>query len=219
MTSSLFSERDCDEAIEVLTESFCRNDPIEAALAITPDEFRAMIRLELAAVPREDLSMVLREGETDRIVAVAIATDAMAEPVDSGAQASAKFAPIAEISRTCHDRYFATRTISPGSHLYFFAFGVLPESSGRGLGRSLVGAMLEHARTKGYRAAFTLATNVISARIFKGFGFESIDSIRYQDYRHQGKAVFASIKDSPSLDLMECPDLSAIEFTNEGQRN
>lgn len=213
MTLSLFTERDCAETIDVLAESFCRNDPIEAALSITPDEFQTMIRLELDAVPREDLSMVMRDDGTGRIVAVAIATDAMADPVDSGAKASAKFAPIAEIARTCHDRYFAARTILPGSHLYIFAIGVLPASSGRGLGRSIVGAMLEHARTKGYRAAFTLATNVVSARIFQGFGFEPIYSIRYQDYRHNGMAVFASIKDSPSIDLMECPDLGAIDFT------
>lgn len=208
MLLSLFGETDYAEAVEVLTESFCHNDPIELALGIQPDEFRVMIRAELDAVPPDDMSMLVRDADTGRMLAIMLAYDATTEAVDSGSSASPKFRPIAEISREVHGRYFAARTVVPGSHLYLFALGVLPEMAGRGIGTRLTGAVLERARDRGYSAAFSMATNPASSRILKWFGFDVIETIGYGDYRFEGEAVFASISDSGGIDVLECVGLA-----------
>jgi GNAT superfamily N-acetyltransferase len=208
MDVALYGEADYAETVDLLTESFCAADPVEAALSITHDEFRAMIRLELDAVPPNDLSVVMRDPATARLIAVTIVTDGAAEPVDSCAPVSPKFAPISEIARSCHDRYFATRTVEPGSHAYVFAAAVHPERLGQGLGVRIVHAALENARARGYRAAFSMTTNRASARIVEGLGFKAIDSVSYQDYRYEGRAVFASITGHPGIVLWEHPDLT-----------
>lgn len=209
MDLSLFAEEDLGETVEMLTASFCRYDPVEVALSVTPDEFRTMISLELAAVPPNDLSLVGRDNETGRIVAAIIVTDATAEPVDSCGPASAKLAPIADIARTFHDRYFAKRRIEPGSHAYIFALGIHPDMVSKGLGWRITGEALRLAARRGYRAAFAMTTNRASARILQRYAFTAIESIAYQDYRYEGRAVFASIPD-PSIDLMECADLQEL---------
>ncbi len=206
---SPFGEKDYREAVELLTESFCSHDPIEIALSITPDEFRTMISLELEAVQRNGLSLVVREPG-GRMVAAAIAMDALAPPVDSCGPASPKFAPIAEIARRFHDSYFSTRTVAAGSTVYLFAIGVLPGCLGRGLGRLICRASLRNAREKGYRSAFALTTNTASGRMLLSSGFDVIDRVLYQDYRYDNRAVFASVTDHPSIDLMECRDLGKV---------
>lgn len=209
MDVSLFGGGDRLETVEMMTASFCRFDPVEVALSVTPEEFRTMIALELAAVPPDDLSLVGRDEKTGRIIAAAIVTDATAEPVDSCGPASVKLAPIADIARTYHDRYFATRRIEPGSHAYIFAIGIHPDRVGGGLGWRIAVEAVRRAVLRGYRAAFSMTTNRASARILQRLGFQVVESVRYQDYRYEGRAVFASISD-PSIDLWECADLRGL---------
>lgn len=210
---SLYRGDDRRDAIEVLTQGFCHGDPVEAALSITPDEFRVMIGIEIDAIRDDDLSVISRDAQTARARAVAIAVDAASEPVDSCAPASAKFDPIARISRILDERYRAGRSIAPGTDLYVFAVGVLPSLMRRGLGRAIIGAVLRNARERGYATAHAMTTNLASRRLFEGFGFEFSDGIRYQEYRHDGRAVFASVVDDPSVDIMVCPDLRAIDLS------
>ena len=205
---SFLSEADRYEAIDLLTEAFCLNDPIEIALRITPDEFRKMIEPELDAVLHNNLSLVAREVGSGRMVGVLLAADALSESVDSCSAASRKFDPISEIARNLSNFYLNNRDVLPGACLYLFVVGVHPEATGNGFGKMLIGRVLQNARQRGFQSAYALATNLGSMCILERHGFHGIKEVDYQTYRYQGRAVFASITEHPGIVLMENDNLA-----------
>lgn len=200
---SILAEKDYQETVDLLTETFCQRDPIESALQITPEEFRVMLELELEPIWRNGLSMLARHVPSGRLLGALVAMDALAESVDSRGKITPKFEPIGEIARDFHDFYINTRNPQPGSCLYLFVIGVHSDAAGQGLGQKLIGEALRHARKKGYRSAFVLATNLVSMNALKKHRFSAIKTVDYQTYRYQGRPVFASITQHPGLALME----------------
>lgn len=207
---SSLGENDYRETVDLLTETFCRNDPVEIAMKITPDEFRVMIEPELDAVLNNGLSIAARNPKTGRLIGTILASDALADTVDSRGKVSKKFEPISEIARDFHHFYLSTRSVQSGTCLYLFVIGIHPDFSGHGFGKKLTGEVLNCARRKGYRSAFSLTTNLASTRILKHFKFEPIKTQDYQSYRFQGVPVFSSITDHPGINLMELADLRTL---------
>ena len=200
---SILAEKDYQETVDLLTETFCQRDPIELALQITPDEFRVMLELELEPIWRNQLSMLARDVPSGRLLGALVAMDALAESVDSRGKITPKFEPIGEIARDFHDFYIDTRNPQPGSCLYLFVMGVHSDAAGQGLGQMLIGEVLRNAWKKGYRSAFALTTNLASMNAFKKYRFSTIRTVDYQTYRYRGCPVFASITQHPGLALME----------------
>lgn len=211
ISCSIFGRSDYNEVVDLLTESFCKNDPIETALQITPNEFRTMVEFELQAVVDNRLGVIARQAETGRLAGVVIAADARAEQVKSGDKISPKFDPINEIARSFNDFYMSTRNILPGSCLYLFMVGVHPEMTGNGIAKKLFRETLGNAESKGYKSAFSMTTNLISTNALKNIGFLSIKTLHYQSYYFQGRPVFSSITDNPGVDLLELNDLSPFK--------
>ena len=73
--------------------------------------------------------------------------------------------------------------------------GVADAFAGRGIAQELVRASLANGAQRGFRRAVTIATNPVSQHIFRKLGFAALATTSYADYRHDGKAVFASIAD------------------------
>lgn len=204
---SILADTDYQEAVDLLTETFCQRDPIELALQITPDEFRVMLELELEPIWRNGLSVLARHAPSGRLLGALVAMDALAESVDSRGKITPKFEPIGEIARDFHDFYINTRNPQPGSSLYLFVIGVCSDAANQGLGQKLIGEALRNARKKGYRSAFVLTTNLVSMNALKKHRFSTIKTVDYQTYRYRGRPVFASITQHPGLALMERPCL------------
>lgn len=202
ISCSVLGKEDYAAAVELLTDAFCRNDPVESALKITPDEFRLMVELDLASVWRAGLSFVAQRPNSRELVGVIVAMDALSES-DSSGRISDKFAPISEVARDFHHLYLTTRHVRPGSSLYIFMLGVTPHATGQGIGKLLIGEALRNARSRGYESAFTIATNLASMQALKRQGFESLSMICYQSYRYLGRPVFESITQHPGIVLME----------------
>jgi GNAT superfamily N-acetyltransferase len=202
MTCSVLGEGDRVEAVELLTEAFCLGDPVEAALGITPDEFRVMVDLELEPAQHNGLGMVARDTGSGRLLGALIAVDALADSVDGRGRISRKFQPISEISHQLHEHYVNGREIRPGTCLYIFMIGVRPDLAGQGLGKRLIGEVLRHARRKGYGSAFVLATNLASAHAFERQGFRTLRMVDYRTYQFRNRLVFASITAHPGVALM-----------------
>lgn len=200
---SLFAEKDRSETINLLTEAFCVNDPIESALQITPAEFKVMVELELEPILKDELSLVAYQIDTGRLCGAIIAVDALSEPIESGVVASEKFEPISEIARNLHEFYITTRSVQEKSCLYIFMVGVLPELAGKGVGKMLIGETLRNAKDKGYQSAFTMTTNLASTAAFATHRFKAIKTIDYQTYMYRNQLVFSSINLHPGIVLME----------------
>ncbi len=205
---SILGAPDFDETAELLTEEFCRHDPVEIALHITPAEFRVMLELELVPLVRNGLCVVARETASGRLVGAMLAMDALAEPVDGQGRVSEKFAPISDIARHFHDGYLRNRDIQPGSCLYLFMIGVRSGMTGNGLGKTLFREVLQNAKNRGYRSSFAITTNLASTRALESHGFRILEMLDYPTYRYQGRPVFASISAHPGIALMELESLT-----------
>lgn len=186
-----------------MTEAFCQHDPVESALKITPDEFRVLVELELQAVLGNDLSLAGRDAHSGRMVGALVAMDALTGSADCRGRISQKFEPISEIARNLHDFYIENRKIVPGSCLYVFMIGVRSDIAGHGIGKMLIREGLKNARTKGYRSAFVMTTNLASANVFESHRFRTLKTVSYQTFRYKDRLEFASITQHPGIALME----------------
>jgi ribosomal protein S18 acetylase RimI-like enzyme len=101
--------------------------------------------------------------------------------------------------------YRQGRTIAPGHYLHLFMLGVDPRFGGRGIAQQLVAACLSNGREKGFTHAVTEATGVVSQHIFRKLGFTERLRVPYQDYRYEGRPVFASIREHDATILMDRP--------------
>jgi ribosomal protein S18 acetylase RimI-like enzyme len=113
------------------------------------------------------------------------------------------FAPVDALLDSLDDDYRRTRTIVEGSHAHFNMLAVAPASSGRGIAQRIVELSLAHAAGRGFRFAFTEATGRASQHIFRKLGFQERHTVAYEDFRFDGRPVFASIDSTVGIVLME----------------
>jgi ribosomal protein S18 acetylase RimI-like enzyme len=99
--------------------------------------------------------------------------------------------------------YMQGKSVLPGEWMHLFLLGVPKPFGGRGVGQQLITSCLENGARKGYRLAFTEATNRVSQHIFRKQGFVERVRRTYHDYRYQGEGVFASIKGHAEAILMD----------------
>ena len=101
------------------------------------------------------------------------------------------------------DDYRRTRSIVEGRHAHFNMLAVVPTLSGRGIAQKLVELGLENAARRGYRFAVTEATGPVSQHIFRKLGFKQRHVVAYEDFRFDGRPVFAAIESTRGIMLME----------------
>lgn len=131
-------------------------------------------------------------------------TDDFAVPPEIGPnEISHKFLPIFALLETLDERYRTGRSILQGQYLHLFMLGVDQEFTGRGIAQRLVSTCLSHGLRKGYTHAVTEATGVISQGVFRKLGFEERERASYQDFKHEGQAVFRSIRGHEATLLMD----------------
>jgi GNAT superfamily N-acetyltransferase len=205
LVCSRLAEPDRDEVIALLATAFCQDDPVEAALGITPAEFRVLLEFDLEPLIREGACLVVRVD--GRLRGAILVQDALDEGVDVRGRISPKFEPISALAGALHEQYLQLRRPEPGCCLYVYMIGVDPGWAGQGIGKRLLAEALRQARSRGCRSAFALATNRGSMAIFQACRFELLRMTEYRDFRFREQAVFASITDHPGIALMECPGL------------
>jgi GNAT superfamily N-acetyltransferase len=191
---------DVDEMARLLAVAFTRFDPPAIAVGLEVDDFEAFVRLLAAPALPEGLSVVAREASTGAMVG-ALLNDDGAAPLAAGLdRLSVRFDPIFDLLGQLHegDPVSTTR----GELLHCSLLGVAPDHFGRGIARQLVGTSIANAVRLGFRTALTEATNPASQHVFAGHGFTVRASLRYADYRRDGRAVFAAIADQGGPMLM-----------------
>lgn len=212
MTTELFEElafrplqaEDVPEATTILSQSFCRYDPLEIALGISELEFSNMLSYEMPVIVNEKRSIIARLHDQDRSMqSVCIANDALSDPVDSLSMISEKFKPISAMVGELHDAYLKGKKLSRGDILYFFMLGVNPHYQGKGIGKHMISQTLLHAQSLGYKKAFAITTSLVSTHILVSNGFRVLKTLDYATYQYEGACVFKNIPTDPGLALME----------------
>ncbi len=192
-----------DEMVILLADTFSRFDPPAVAAGISSKEFEEFIRIFLPNVASDGLTIIARTADTSEMVGALLTEDAYAPLPAELEFISRKFEPVLDILGRLGTEYWQGKELNPREYLHLFLLGVVRPFTGRGIARQLVRSCLENGVQKGYRVGVTEATNDISQHIFRQQGF--IERVRrsYQDYRYEGNAVFASIKEHAGPMLMD----------------
>jgi hypothetical protein len=193
-----------DEVTGVLARSFV-HEPMSAALGVTEDEMARFVRCFVPECVRNGLSVVaIPDGEPDTIAGVFINRDFKGDLPAGIPDDFPSFAPTFEALMTVDAAYEARRPgLRPGQAVDLWMVGVEPGGrfAGRGLAHGLFRASVDLARRAGFERCVVECTGAYSQRAALGVGFEPVARVAYRDYRHQGRAVFASIP-APHVELM-----------------
>jgi GNAT superfamily N-acetyltransferase len=202
ITFQVFQSSDLAEMASVLSQSFSLGEPMAVAAGLTSADLANIVELFGPKAALEPLTIVARLASGE--MAGALLAQDFATPAPEGlASVTARFRPIGALLDGLDDAYRAGKKIEPGTYLHLFMLGVLPAHAGQGLGRGLVSASLQNARTLGYRMAVTEATGGGSQHIFREHGFVERFSQKYADFLFDGEPVFRPISGPVGTLLMD----------------
>lgn len=184
---------DVDELVALLADAFTRADPPAVAVGLRPPEFAALVELYRDRVVGDGLTIVARTTDTGEMAGALLAEDSTAVFPPGVERLSRKFEPIFDILSQLDADYRVGRPVRRGDSLHLFLLGVNERLSRRGLAQRLVAESLALGKERGYRAAVTEATNVVSQHVFQKLGFVERVHRSYADYRLRGHGVFTAI--------------------------
>lgn len=200
----LFQSSDAADVVHLLARTFSAGEPPAIAMGLTPADLERFVGLLCQRAAADGLTIVARSLETKQIAGVLLTDDFAVPPDLATSEISDKFLPILAMLDSLDEQYQQSRSIVPGQSLHLFMLAVDEHFAGRGIATQLVTACLANGRRKGYTHAVTEATGRVSQHVFRKLGFVERARVSYQDYRYDGRAVFASIRDHEAAILMDC---------------
>lgn len=196
---------DVDQIVHLVATAFSTSEPLARAVGLSVAEMQTFLRPLMSTAMAQGLTIVAHRASSGDLAGALLNDDfASPLPVDPS-QLNPKYLPIIALLESLEEHQRFARDIAPGECLHLFMLAVDERFKGLGVGRGLVKATLEHGARKRYRTAVTEATASASQHIFRTLGFAERFSISYPEFRYDGKAVFASIRDPSSAILMEKP--------------
>jgi hypothetical protein len=193
---------DIEEVTRCLAATFMR-EPMTRVLGITLEEFNHFAWLFVSKAAREGLSLLARDPGTGEVMGCLVAEDFVTDAPEGMETISEKFWPIFSLLGGLDEAYKENNPVVRGQLYHIFMVGVHREYSGSGVIHRLNMAAERLAQQKGYKGAIGEATGPISYGIYtRRQYFKEVDAIAYQDFRFEGKAVFADITDCGSCRLL-----------------
>lgn len=199
----VFAASEADAMVKLLAETFSRRDPPAVAVGLTAPEFEVFVCLLCPNAAAQGLTIVARLAGTGELVGAMLTEDCASPPLQGLDKLSPKFDPIFDILGQLDTEFWGNEAARPSEVLHLLLLGVSDRVAGRGVAHQLVAECLKHGARRGYRLAFTEATNKVSQHIFRKQGFVTRDQRSYLTYRFNGRDVFASIADHRGPMLME----------------
>ncbi len=186
-----------DAIIPLLSKSFSR-EPMSAALGLSVGDLETLIARFMPECTSNGLSVIARPiGEPDTLAGAFISRD-FKSPMPNGIPRDFPwFGPIVEALTTVDEAYETTRPgLKLGDALDLWMVGVPP--GGRfakmGIARTLFRVSVDLARSRGFKRCVTECTGEYSQRAARKTGFHERARLTYQDFRFEGRAVFADIE-------------------------
>jgi ribosomal protein S18 acetylase RimI-like enzyme len=199
----VFRAADTTAVVDLLARVFSAAEPPAVAMGLTQAEMERFVSLLCPAAAADGLTVVARALDTNQTIGVLLTDDFAAPPTLDPSDVSDKFGPILTMLDGLDEQYRKERAIVAGQYLHLFMLAVDAHFVGRGIAQQLVAACLANGRQKGYTHAVTEATGVVSQHVFRKAGFTERLRVAYQDYRYDGRPVFASIRDHTATTLMD----------------
>ena len=123
-----------DQAVSVITQAFCENEPMTKYLGITPIEFIPFAKIIIEKAIHDELSMVAIDD--DKVIACTIVED-IAEPLNINIDIDARFRIIFSLLETLGSEFFSERAMYKGHIAHLFVTAVDKNYHGQGLSRKI----------------------------------------------------------------------------------
>jgi ribosomal protein S18 acetylase RimI-like enzyme len=201
LTYRVSREGELDELTLLIADTFAREDPLALATGLTAGEIEAYIRAVLRSPEVPALTMIARDPTSGDMAGALLAEDA-SNPPPEASLLSARLDPLYALFGTLASRLPAPIVPVAGQDLHLLMLAVSRRFAGRGTGQRLVAACMVNGGDHGFRTAVTEATGPVSQHVFGKLGFETEAEVAYADFRHDGRAPFASIADLGCIKAM-----------------
>ncbi|MCP5073630.1 MAG: GNAT family N-acetyltransferase [Rhodobacteraceae bacterium] len=187
----------------LLGDVFSRRDPPAIATSFSASKLEEVAVVFGAKSAREGLSAIAVSATTGAIIGAVLAHDFGAQIPGEIEKIDLDSEPVIALIDGLEDAFRESHDVVPGKFLHIFMIAVRDDWTGKGIAHELIQSCLNNAGTKGYRLAFTEATNKTSQHIFRKIGFEQKCIAGYEDFEFRGQRPFKSIGDQVGCALME----------------
>lgn len=199
----LLQAGELEAAIRLIAGAFSSADPPARAMRLAPQDLAQFLRTIVPQALEVELTTVARLRSSGEVVGAMLSDDSAAPPAVDLAVIAPGFRPIFAMLEHLEHQYFSGKSPKKGEHVHLFMLAVDARFAGRGIAQALVRRCLENAGRKGYGRAVTEATGAVSQHVFRTAGFQERVRVSYEDFTHDGEAVFASISRHGGAALMD----------------
>lgn len=215
----VLDECDLDRAINCLTATFTRGEPMTRELGITKREFNAFSELICTKAVLGNLSVAARDEWTGQLVGCHISEDFAEGLIKDDDPIPSCFYPILALLEALDMKYIDKYPIVKNDLFHGFMVGVDKQYKGKNIGYHLVDVSNALGNARGFRAAIAEVTGSVSQHILiHKHHYQVLDAIPYSAFRYQQKPVFKGITSCESCQLVYkrfCP-LKRDEEGSEG---
>lgn len=185
--SEILQENHRDQAIKIITHSFCDFEPMTKYLGISYENFLPFGKLMLDKAIKDGLSIAVMEG--DKVVACSIVED-IADPLDPN------FRIIFSFLEHLVGEFFKEKHFEIGHLAHLFITAVDKNYFGKGLSRKVNLDSIHHAKKLGYDfmcCEFTHYLNEKGTVKHLKYGGIHFKATIYKDYIYDGKRPFEKL--------------------------
>lgn len=183
-----------ESIVRLLSESFSR-EPMAAALGASARDLAPFIRRFMPECRNNGLSVVaVSDDDPDSVVAAFLARDFKAPLPEGIPEDFPWFLPVAEALMHVGAIYEARHPhLGPGEVAELWMVGTDARFALRGMAGRMFRFCTSLAREQGFRRCVTECTGHYSQTAARRAGFEEVTRLSYQDFRFNGRALFAGI--------------------------
>jgi hypothetical protein len=191
-----------DEVVACTFNQFYNFEPMTQFLKPPPGRFRAWLGALCERSLRERLSVVGVDTRTGEVAGLLLSDD-YALPSPEG-DVPPGLEPLLALLGALHDRYTALRpSFGPGEVFHHFILATWPRYRGQGVTRFVGAASAMVGYARGFKRTACEVTSTISQGFVANWGHRKLDEIRYAEFEHEGRRVFADMDPSASCQLLE----------------
>lgn len=201
-----------DQAVKVITQSFCENEPMTRYLGITQQEFTPFAELMVEKAIKDGLSIVALED--DKVSACTVVED-IANPLDISIEIDPRFKIIFSLLEHLGGDFFQEKMLEKGHIAHLFITAVSSDYHGQGLSRKVNFESIQLAKQKHfdfmccefthhYNEQGTLK-NIKNNKLL-------IRTCQYRNYIFEGKKPFENLEGYASAYIWELREEARLRY-------
>lgn len=202
-----------DQVVDVITHSFCEDEPMTKYLGLTYREFIPFARLIVAKAIQDGLSIVALDG--DKISACTIVED-ITNPININNEIDSRFKIIFSLLEQLGSDFFNDKTIQKGHLAHLFITAVNKNYFGKGLSKKVNFESSKLAMQKGFDfmcCEFTHPYNEKGTIKYLKNKKILLRTCNYKDFIFEGKKFFENLKGSASAYIWELREGAKLHYS------